>query len=102
MCDVKFSKYFNELILFSIKTIIFFFISLSFLNAYFPSSNLLLLPQYIEDFNSFLNRNHIRKQLIGSLSSPYAVDEKISQLEKIGDVEMVTYAKQHKQSLLCK
>jgi hypothetical protein len=98
----KFSKYINELLLFSIKTIIVVFIFFSFLHSYFPSSNLLLIPQYIEEFNSFLNRNHIKKQLIGSLASTYAVEEKISLLEKIGDVEMVTYAKQHKQSLLCK
>lgn len=97
---ISISKITNDLVLFSIKAIIIAFISFAFLQSYLPSGQLLLIPEYIHEFSTFLDRNHIRKQMIGSLASPYAVEDKIKQFEKNGDTEMIAYAKEHKKSLL--
>jgi hypothetical protein len=88
--------------LFTIKAIITAFILFAFLQSYIPSGQLLLIiPEYIHDFSELLNRNNIRKQMIGSLGSTYAVDMKIEQLIKNNDIEMIEYAKEHKKSLRC-
>ena len=78
---VNLSETLNSLYLFSIKSIIIAFIAYAFLQSYLPSGQLLLIPEYYQEINAFLNRSHIKKQMIGSLSSPFAVEDKIRQLE---------------------
>ena len=92
----------NDLILFSIKAIIVLFIAFTFLQSYLPSNQLALIPGYVSDLGAFLNRTHIKKQLIGSIASSYAINEKIKELEISGDAEMITFAKEHKKSLSSK
>jgi len=70
------------------------------LQAYLPSKAITLLSEAVNETLVQLTNDSVKKQLIGSLSSVYAIDQKIIQLKENKDFPMVEYAEKHKQSIL--
>ena len=72
------------------------------LQAYLPEKTMTLMGETINHILLALDRDSVQQQLIGSLASEYAIDQKIILLKEQNNYLMIDFAENHKKSLLNK
>jgi len=85
--------------IFILKSSIFIFIFFLGLQAYLPEKTFSLLSEIVKEGLIAMDRESVQRQLIGSLSSEYAVDQKIKLLQQQNKSSLVEFAEEHKKSL---
>jgi len=88
--------------IFILKTAIVIFLFFVGLQAYLPEKTMALMGETINLTLLALDRDSVQQQLIGSLSSEYAIDQKIILLKEQNNYLMIDFAENHKKSLLNK
>jgi len=86
--------------IFILKTLIVTFIFFLGLQAYLPEKTMSLMGETIKKGLVALERESVQRQLIGSLSSEYAIDQKIILLKQQKNYSMLEFTENHKKSLM--
>ena len=86
--------------IFILKTSIVIFLFFVGLQAYLPEKTMTLMGETVKNTLLALDRDSVQQQLIGSLSSEYAIDQKIILLKQQNNYSMIEFAGSHKKSLL--
>jgi len=86
--------------IFILKTSIVIFLFFVGLQAYLPEKTMTLMGETIKHTLLALDRDSVQQQLIGSLSSEYAIDQKIILLKQQNNYSMIEFSENHKKSLL--
>ena len=89
----------KSIAIFTLKVIIITFVFFTGLQAYFPAKAFTLISESINQGILMLSHDSVKKHLIGSLSSQYAIDQKIIELQENKDFKMIEFAEKHKKSL---
>ena len=85
--------------IFILKTSIVIFLFFVGLQAYLPEKTMTLMGETVTNTLLALDRTSVQQQLIGSLSSEYAIDQKIILLKQQNNYSMIEFAENHKKSL---
>jgi len=85
--------------IFILKSSIFIFIFFLGLQAYLPEKTFSLMSETVKQGLTVMDRESVQRQLIGSLSSEYAVDQKIKLLKRQNQSSLVEFAEKHRESL---
>jgi len=89
----------KKILIFILKTLIVIFLFFVGLQAYLPEKTMALMGETVTNTLLALDRTSVQQQLIGSLSSEYAIDQKIILLKQQNNYSMIEFAENHKKSL---
>ena len=87
--------------IFTLKVIIFNLVFFTFMYAYIPNNTIFLLKDLVIEGKQIFNKEVIHKQLIGSLSSCFAVKEKLGRDNIKNNPVLLEFGKKHLKEL-CK
>lgn len=85
----------NNILIYTVKVLIFNLIFFTFLYAFLPRGTFLLIKDVFEEVKLISNKELIQKQLIGSLTSCFAVKEKINRSNIKNNKQLFEYGQQH-------
>lgn len=85
--------------IFTIKVIIFNLVFFTFIYAYIPKNSIFLLKDLVSQARMIVNDNSVQKQLIGSLTSCFAIKDKINRSNIVNNHELLEYGKKHLKDL---
>ncbi|MDA8691931.1 hypothetical protein N9M18_02245 [Candidatus Pseudothioglobus singularis] len=85
--------------IFILKSAIVIFLFFVGLQAYLPEKTMFLMGETVKQGLTALDRQSVQRQLIGSLSSEYAIDQKIILLKQQNNLSMIEFAENHKRSI---
>ena len=81
--------------IFTLKVIIFNLVFFMFIYAYIPSNTIFLLKDLVIQVKNITNSSSVQKQLIGSLSSCFAIKDKLSRDNIKNNSILIEFGKNH-------